>query len=52
VIDEQQATGLGTSDHANGYGTAGLDLSAELLLVEGMLLPLGLVGALVVADCN
>ena len=50
MIDEQQATGLRTSDDTNGNGAAGLDLGGELVLGQGVLLPLGLVRALVVAD--
>jgi hypothetical protein len=50
VIDEEEATGLGSSDDANGYGTTCGDLSRELLAGDWMLLPLRLVGPLVVAD--
>jgi len=50
VIDEQQATGLRASDDADCYGTAGLDLSGEVAAADRVLLPFGLIGALVVAD--
>ena len=52
MVDEQEATGLGTGDDADSNGAAGVDLSSELLLSEGVLLPLGLVGALAVANCD
>ena len=52
VIDKQQAAGLWTCDDANGYGTAGVDLGGELVLGERVLLPLGLIWTLVVADCD
>jgi hypothetical protein len=52
VIDEEKTTGLRASDHANGYGTACSDLSGELLARDGVLLPFGLIWALVVADGN
>ena len=50
MINKQQAAGLRTSDNTNGNGTTGLDLGCELVLGQGVLLPLGLIGALVVAD--
>ena len=50
MINEEKAAGLGASDHANGDGTAGIDLSGEISTKDGLLLPFGLVGAFVVAD--
>jgi hypothetical protein len=50
VIDKQQAAGLRASDDADRYGTAGLDLSREIAAADGVLLPFGLIGALVVAN--
>ena len=52
MINEEQATGLRAGDDAHGHGTACGDLSSELILGEGVLLPLGLIGALVVADSD
>ena len=50
VIDEQQATGGRASDDADGLGAAAADLSCGRGLVEGVVGPVGLIGALVVAD--
>lgn len=49
MINEQQATGLRASDDADRYGTACVDLGGEISARDGVLLPFGLVGALVVA---
>jgi hypothetical protein len=49
MIDEQEATGLGASDDADGNGPTCFDLSGELLLVEWVLLPLGLIGTFAVS---
>jgi hypothetical protein len=50
VINKQEATGLRASDDAYRNGTPGLDLSSKLLAWDRVLLPFGLVGALVVAN--
>jgi hypothetical protein len=50
MVNEQQAAGLGTSDYPNGNSAAGVDLDSELIFVEGILLPFGLVGAFAVTD--
>ena len=50
MIDEEEAPGLGSSDNANGYGTACGYFGCELFTRDRMLLPLRLVGPLVVAD--
>ena len=52
MINEEQATRLRASDDANGNGAAGKDFGFKLVFVEWALLPLGLIGALVVADCD
>jgi hypothetical protein len=50
MINEQETAGLGACDYADSYGTAGEDLGGELIAGEGILLPFGLVGALVVTN--
>ena len=50
MINEEEAAGLWACDDADRYGTAGEDLGGQLLPGDGVLLPLGLVGALVIAD--
>ena len=50
MINEEEAAGLGACDDADRYGTAGDDLGLELLPGDGVLLPFGLVGALVVTN--
>jgi hypothetical protein len=50
VINEEKAAGLRACDDADRYGTAGKDLGFELIFGEWVLLPLGLVGALVIAN--
>lgn len=50
MIDEQETAGLWACDDANGDGAAGLDLSCEIATADGVLLPFGLIGALVVAN--
>jgi hypothetical protein len=41
---------LGTCKDTDRNGTAGCDLSGELIARDGILLPFGLVGTLVIAD--
>jgi hypothetical protein len=52
VINEEQAAGLRAGDDANGNGATGKDFGFKLILVEGALLPFGLIGALVIANCD
>lgn len=52
MVNEQKAAGLWASNNANGYGTAGKNLDSKLVLSEGILLPFGLVWALVIANCD
>ena len=48
MIDEEEPTGLGASDNADGDGAACGYFSGELLLSEWVLLPLRLIGAFAV----
>jgi hypothetical protein len=50
VIDEQKAAGWWTCEDTNGDGAACVQLSFELALAEGVLLPLGLIWTFVVPN--
>jgi len=52
VVNKKKAAGLWPCDDADCYGTAGENLDLELIFVEGILLPLGLIWAFVIANCN
>jgi hypothetical protein len=52
MVNEEEATGLRACDDAYGYSAAGVDLDGELIFGEGILLPLGLVGAFAMTDGN
>jgi hypothetical protein len=49
VIDKEEPAGLRACDHTDCNGAACGDLSGEIDAGDGVLLPLGLIGALVVA---
>ena len=52
MIDKEKATGLGSSNHADCYGAACLDLGDEISAGDRALLPFGLVRAFVITYCD
>ena len=52
MVKEQQATGWGTSDDADGFGATGEDLLGGLFLGEWVRLPVLLIGAFIAVDSN